>query len=385
MSTFPHDYKTELPRCVIRVDDLMYDVTSFRDSHPGGAEIMDLYHNADATDVFYAFHSKKAINQVKRMKGRTPGPNDPQRDLISKNFEQLRLNLERNGWMERNWFAEVGLVMAPCLFLYGLGSWLAWSHPLIAIVCIGVSMQQAGWIGHDYGHGRGEACRVLNLAFGCLINGFSSSWWSHKHNTHHAFPNRIGVDSDIHNDPILHLMKPSKSSDVWWRKYQHHFYMVAYAFLYASWRMQSIQFVLGSKNRAEIVLMSIGYCWLLSLPLVVSVGSILLGGWLVAIVVTSNHQPEPKLDNAEKYNFIADQIITTRDVTCPDWITEYLFGGMQYQLEHHLFPFLPKYRYPRLRPLVARFCEENGLEFKNSGIVDIMKRNYDTMKQMAAA
>jgi fatty acid desaturase len=362
----------------------MYDVTAFRDSHPGGAELLDLYHNADATDVFYAFHSKKAINQVKRMKGRTPGPNDPQRDAISKNFEQLRLNLERNGWMERNWLAEVGLVMAPCLGLAALGTWLSYSYPLIAIVCIGVSMQQAGWIGHDYGHGRGEACRILNLAFGSVINGFSPSWWSHKHNTHHAFPNRIGVDSDVHNEPILHLWKPTKANDVWYRKFQHHFYFGAYSFLYLSWRMQSILFVLGTKNPTEIGLLILGYCWVLSLPLVVSIGSILLAGFLVAIVVTSNHQPEPMLKSNEKYNFVADQIVTTRDVTCPDWITEYLFGGMQYQLEHHLFPFMPKYRYPRVRPLVARFCEENGLEFKNSGIIDIMKRNYEVMKQNAA-
>jgi fatty acid desaturase len=384
MATFPHHYKTSLSRCVIRIDDKMIDVTNFRNTHPGGAELLDLYHNADATDVFYAFHSKRAIRQLKNMRGQDAGDKDPQRDQISVDFEKLRLKLERNGWFERNWLAEACLVMGPCVALCLTGTLLAWSYPVIAAVLIGIGMQQAGWIGHDYGHGRGNACKYLNLAFGCTINGFSPEWWSHKHNTHHAFPNRLNVDADIHNEPVLHMHFPRKENDPWFRKFQHRYYLFAYAFLYLSWRMQSLQFALGKKDKIELTLMAIGYTWLASLPLAVSLGSILIGGWLVAVVVTSNHQPEPKFGPTDKYNFVADQIISTRDVECPDWITEYLFGGMQYQLEHHLFPFLPKYRYRAVRGLVKKFAEDHGLEFKCSGIADIMVRNYNVMKTYAA-
>ena len=42
---------------------------------------------------------------------------------------------------------------------------------------------------------------------------------------------------------------------------------------------------------------------------------------------------------------LQNQFLTTRNIECPDWITEYLFGGMQYQLEHHLFPTMPRYKY----------------------------------------
>jgi fatty acid desaturase len=361
MATFPHEYKSTLPRCTIRIDGCMHDVTNFRDTHPGGAELLDLYHNADATDVFYAFHSKKAVAQLKRMRGRDAGPEDPQRDPISVNFEAFRMRLERNGWFDRNWFADFGLVMLPCLAFLILGTILARSYPLIAVICLGIGQQQAGWIGHDYGHGRGDAARYLNLFFGCIVNGFSTRWWSHKHNTHHAFPNRLHVDADIHNEPILHLWFPEKGNDVWYRKYQHYYYLGAYSFLYWSWRMQSLQFVVTSRNKVEGALIVLGYVWLFSLPLVVSIGSIFIGGLLVAIVVTSNHQPEPMLSTTAKYNYVADQITTTRDVECPEPFTEYLFGGMQYQLEHHLFPFLPKYRYRALRPLVKKFAEDHGM------------------------
>lgn len=381
MATFPHLYTVTKPKCVIRVDDQMYDVSKFRGTHPGGAEILDMYDGRDATDVFYAFHSERAIRQLKNFRGRSPNSDDPVRDRISVDFEALREKLLRHGWFERNWFAEAFLVMGPCLGLCVLGTFLAYSYPLIAVMCIGVGMQQAGWIGHDYGHGRGNACKNLNRLFGCVINGFSTEWWSHKHNTHHAFPNRLEMDADIHMEPILHLWFPSRDKDVWWRRFQHHYYFVVYSLLYVSWRMQSIQFLLGSKDKVESALVALGYLWLASLPLAVSVPSVLLGGWLVAMVVTANHQPEPMLPTDAKYNFVADQIVTTRDVECPDPLTEYLFGGMQYQLEHHLFPFMPKYRYRAVREHVKKFAEDHGMEYKSSGIVEIMQRNYDVMKK----
>ena len=76
--------------------------------------------------------------------------------------------------------------------------------------------------------------------------------------------NRLGIDSDIHNEPFLHLWFPAKGSDVWYRKYQHLYYPIVYAFLYVSWRMQSLQFVAGTKNKVEMGLMALGYLWLTS-------------------------------------------------------------------------------------------------------------------------
>merc|ERR1712146_7277 len=86
-----------------------------------------------------------------------------------------------------------------------------------------------------------------------------TEWWSHKHNTHHAFPNRLEMDADIHMEPILHLWFPSRDKDVWWRRFQHHYYVVVYSLLYVSWRMQSIQFLLGSKDKLESALVALGY------------------------------------------------------------------------------------------------------------------------------
>ncbi len=127
--------------------------------------------------------------------------------------------------------------------------------------------------------------------------------------------------------------------------------------------------------------MFLGYCWYLSLPICVIIGSVFFGGFLVAIVVTCNHQTEDILPTESQYCFSTDQFNTTRGVRCDNFVTEYLFGGMQYQLEHHLFPTMPRYYYPTLRPRIKAFAEENGLPFKVSGVWEIIRMNYNILRK----
>lgn len=180
------------------------------------------------------------------------------------------------------------------------------------------------------------------------INGFDRSWWSDKHNTHHVLTNHVTLDPDIHNQPFLFLWAPPKSLDHHLRKYQHLYFLPLYSSLYASWRIQSFLFAWAKRDYKTIFLQLLpSYIWLLSLPLAVSIGSILVGGFLVAVVVTMSHESEEILFSRET-GFAVNQFRCTRDIVCPDPITEFLFGGMQYQLEHHLFPTLPRYKYPQV-------------------------------------
>lgn len=383
--TFPYEYHTTAPKCVVRIGDAWYDCTAWRNSHPGGAELLDKFHERDGTDVFYALHSQEAVAKLRKMKARPVAPTDPKRDPVSINWEALRKRLEAEGWFERNWAAEFAFRILPTLILCTLGSILATRAPVLASILLGFGFQQAGWIGHDYSHGRGAACAVLGRVMGGVINGFSFLWWSHKHNTHHTFPNRKEHDADIHNEPILHLWFPDAKSDVWYRQYQHLYYPFAFAFLHVSWRLQSVMYALRSHDWVERGLIALGYLWLACLPWYVVISGILLGGFFVAIVVTANHQTEEVLERDAPYNFIIDQFSTTRGVHCGNAFTEWFFGGMQYQLEHHLFPIMPRFRYPALRPIVQKFAAENGLQCHVSGVAEILRMNYHVMKSNAAA
>lgn len=70
---------------------------------------------------------------------------------------------------------------------------------------------------------------------------------------------------------------------------------------------------------------------------------------------------------------------------CPDPITEYLFGGMQYQLEHHMFPTMPRYKYAALVPRVMAWAKENGLEYKADTLAVMTREHYNTLKRASEA
>lgn len=383
--TPPYEYTITAPKCVMRIDDNWYDCTSWRKVHPGGAEICDRFHGKDATDAFYSLHSKEAIQKLKRMKALPLKENDVPRDKVSKDFEKLVKELEAKGWFKRKWYIDIFRNILPALLLCLIGTLVSSSHPVLAILLIGLGMQQGGWLAHDYLHGRGKVCSWCGMLLGGLVNAFSFTWWSHKHNTHHIYPNRKGSDSDVHNEPVIFLWPPFEDEDTPFRRYQHFYYPFAYALLYVSWRMQSLKFAIGSRNIGELALMALNYTWLLYLPAMVAIGSVIAGGFFVAIVVTANHQTEEMLEPDEAYNYIVDQYRTTRGVHCADPFCEWFFGGMQYQLEHHLLPMVPRYRYPEARVVLKKFSEDHGLQFHVNGVASIMKLNYDTIKRIALA
>ena len=204
------------------------------------------------------------------------------RDATEKNFEILRTQLREDGWYKRDWLEDIVKFLLPCFFCLIVGTHLATSYPVLATFLLGLGMQQAGWLSHDYVHARGQGADIVGFFIGASLNGFSPSWWSHKHNTHHVFPNRKEYDADIHNEPILHLWFPEEGQDKWFRQYQHIYYPFVYSLLYVSWKVQSLQFVVGSRNWLERFGLMSHYVWLACLPWKVALASVILGGgWCV--------------------------------------------------------------------------------------------------------
>ena len=80
-----------------------------------------------------------------------------------------------------------------------------------------------------------------------------------------------------------------------------------------------------------------------------------------------------------------EQFQSTRDIDCPDPITEYLFGGMQYQLTHHLFPTLPRYKNAKLQKVVMQWAKENDLVYKHCGLVECLTDHVNMLKENATA
>ena len=370
----------------MRIDGVWHDLRLWRSAHPGGVHWIDGFAHKDATDVVQAFHSTEGTQMTSRLPLlRSPSPPPPLAPptQLTLNFRALRALLIREGWFERKWWLEVATI-APVLALYGCGTAVARSMPLLGVVLLALGSTGAGWVGHDYIHGRGGFCSAMR-GFAALMNGHSATWWSNKHNLHHACTNQVGVDEDIMSDPFLFLWPPDPSRDADHRSKQHLYALPVYSILFALWRYNSLRVVRANRLWREALPIALNYAWLaLCLPPVVAVGHVFLAGLFTATIVTVTHQTE-EMFHEHQDDWVRQQIESTRDAVTSNPFSEWLWGGMQYQLEHHLFPTMPRYNYPRLVPVIKAFCEENDIEYRVDGEVEVIARNFRMLRDVARA
>ncbi|XP_065178893.1 delta(6)-fatty-acid desaturase fat-3-like [Sycon ciliatum] len=372
------------------IDGAWLDLSKWGPSHPGGEKILKRFDGKDATDAFFALHSKDACKRLTKLQAAQsvavkamPVPRGAECSDLDKAYHELRDRLEREGWFERSFLHEFRLISTIAVLVI-VGTCLAWQCPVLSAVLLGLAMQQSGWLGHDMCHSRNSAyCDKVGPWLSAVVAGLDDGWWSEKHNTHHVLTNHVGIDPDIDNRPFLFLWAPPKSMDTAMRPFQHIYFLMLYSLLYVSWRIQSVQRIWAGGDKFEMARMSINYIWLLCLPLSVSIMSILISGFLVAIVVTLSHESED-MKTSHEPSFVKNQFETTRDIVCPDPVTEWLFGGMQYQLEHHLFPTLPRYKYWRLVPVVRRWAKDNGIEYRADGLWGMLCMHVNTLKSVGS-
>jgi fatty acid desaturase len=387
----------------VRIDDVWYDLSGWRKAHPAGDHWIDMYQGRDATEVMHAFHSDKARNMFQKLPKskdvETLDANAAPVTSLTRNFRALKAQLEEEGWWKRDYVHEAKLLgmWAACLVS---GIFFAKTIPVLAVFLLSLANTSAGWIGHDYIHGVDKFSFAMRN-FACIAAGMSPTWWSDKHNKHHAVPNEVGVDEDLATEPLLFVYPPNPEKDVPIRKFQHWYVAFPFSLLFSVWRFDSMKLCIKDamngfkrKTQQETLMQLIHYTVMLSLlPLPVFGGMIFLSGLMTAIIVTVTHQSEVRrvqfyphmhthkhihacmhtylltflLTSLLTYasltfhdvvtqdlfyehnpDFVDSQFRSTRNAKCINAFTNWLWGGMQWQLEHHLFPSMPRSKYPAL-------------------------------------
>ncbi|CAM9407559.1 unnamed protein product [Ectocarpus sp. 13 AM-2016] len=342
-----------------------------------------------------AFHSDDAFDRLKTLPV-VKGKAGVEPDDVTKNYRAFRKELVDAGWFDRVWYKDAS-VLALQLGAFVAGVLVTRVNPWLGTLVMGIAHTTGGWLAHDMVHGRGRYCTAMRH-YGALMCGLSSRWWSEKHNLHHAFTNVIGADEDIIVEPALWLWAPDDGRDRPWRKFQHLYWPLPFSLTFLLWRFGSVKTAISEKLKLEGALLALHYCWLLALvPLPVAIGHVFVGGWLTATIVTVTHtaeefsvkdepaHPSSPFEEEGDASFVETQFKTTRDAVCGDPLSEHLWGGMQYQLEHHLFPTVPRYKYRDLVPLVKKFAEENGLEYRSTGSWEIIRDNIMQLKRVGEA
>ncbi|XRB10541.1 cytochrome b5 heme-binding domain-containing protein [Pseudoscourfieldia marina] len=410
----------------LKIDGTWYDCTGWAKAHPGGRAFVELLDGRDASGVFWALHGGRDVNgeaaeRLAKLPKLEMPPSAAQGSQsfqpsgesaeLSSAFQELRSYFETNGFFERNPWQEA-MSFATTLGLYVVGSYMAYNPatfaPPLAAVVLGVAQQQGGWLGHDMIHGKGWWCR-LNRRIPALLNAFDSEWWATKHSMHHSFTNTEGRDGDIKLEPLYYLRPPSESgrSDVTGlRRWQHLTGYPFYAFTYFLWRYRSIDCAVRRRDWGMLAMFAVNAAWLHTLGAPVALSSIAVAGFLCGAIVTATHQVEHMMSAEERAaieaadggadDFVAVQFATTHDADCGSAAERWLWGGMDVQLVHHLFPTMPRYRLHEARDITREWSAgqkmpthlPNGggpLTYKASPPLDLIRLNYDVLEKNARA
>ena len=262
----------------------------------------------------------------------------------------------------------------------------SWWQVAVAVF-LAVVFTQLGFLGHDAGHrqiaGSRQRSYVLGVLLGNLGVGLSYGWWVDKHNRHHAHPNTEGADPDIMMSVLAFTTAQAGAARAVSRvmfRYQAYLFFPLLLGEAISIHGASIRAMTRSTGRhrlAETVLLAVhlaGYLTVVFLVLsplkavvfiVVQQG---LFGLYLGCSFAPNHKGMPVLAADDRTDFLRRQVLTSRNVR-GGWLTDLALGGLNYQIEHHLFPSMPRASLRHAQTLVRAFCEEHGVPYCQTSLV----------------
>jgi fatty acid desaturase len=258
---------------------------------------------------------------------------------------------------------------------------------------MGMLFTHLGFIGHDAGHnqvfGTRRRNRVLGLIVGNALIGLSFGWWVPKHNAHHAHPNEMGRDPDIGEGIALASPDPEGngrgSLASWLARWQAQLFFPLMLLRSGGMHVLGIQRLVRRRDAASAVEASLiilhAALYLTVVLLVLSplkalafialqqaVFSVYLG-----ISFAPNHKGMPIIESATVTGYARRQVVTARNIRGGRF-TSFLLGGLNYQIEHHLFPSMPRPNLRRVQGLVRDFCAATDLGYSEESFVESFRQ-----------
>jgi len=260
---------------------------------------------------------------------------------------------------------------------------------LLNAVFLAFVFGQIGFIAHDTGHRQGFRTTKQNDFFGILHGnlfiGMSYGWWLEKHNQHHAHPNREDLDPDIAIPVIAFTEKAALEKRGIPRfivKYQKFFFIPLLLFEAYSLHVGSFMFLIQRQtwkyHRVETVLLLLHFAWYLALVflalglwtglLFILVHQALFGLYM-ASVFAPNHKGMLIVGKDEVIDFLRLQVLTARNVKAHP-ITDFWYGGLNYQVEHHLFPSMARNQLREAQGIIRKFCEDRQIKYYETSMLN---------------
>ena len=277
-------------------------------------------------------------------------------------------------------FAGITALVVAAWFGFALlqDSWLI----LIVAAVLGVLFTQYAFLAHEAAHRQvfesGKANDLTGRILADLLVGISYSWWMNKHTRHHGNPNTQGKDPDIEPDFIVFqkedAAKIGKIGALFTRRQGWLFYPVL-IFEGINLHRQAFATVFSKgkvdKRALEIVLLlvrNIGYVAaifaLMPLGMAFAFLGVQLGifGLYMGASFAPNHKGMPILPKDSRVDFLRRQVLTSRNIR-HTWYMNTFMGGLNFQVEHHLFPSMPRPSLKRAQEIVKEYCAARDIQY----------------------
>jgi fatty acid desaturase len=310
---------------------------------------------------------------------------------LRSDYALLKLRVKGAGLLDKQpWYYAMSItanlgMLAVCLLLLVLlkNPWL------IALDAVGLGLVsgQLGFQLHDAGHKqmfeRNWKNHLVGYFTGNGLLGMSFGWWVDKHNRHHASPNHVDDDPDINNLAIAYNRAQAlerRGPMRWLAAYQAFAFFPMLFLLGFSMHVSGIAFQFGkdAKHRwLELGLIAahlVAYVglmvfflgpWLALLVIAIHKG---VGGFYMASVFAPNHKGMPQIEEGSRLDFLREQVLTARNVRAGA-ATDLWYGSLNYQIEHHLFPAMPRNRVRAAHRIVREFCGEVGVPYYETSML----------------
>lgn len=263
------------------------------------------------------------------------------------------------------------------------------AYALILAPFIGIMTAQFGFLAHEGAHKQIFETNKANERFALIVSnlivGLSFGWWDKKkHNLHHANPNTVGKDPDI-NIHVLAFTKESfnkkKGIEKLLTKKQGMLFPFLLLFTGFDLLFESYKALLQPKttinNRGlEITLLTVRTLLPFVFLFVLFNPFIAVGFWLIQMMFfglfmggafAPNHKGMPIIPKDMKVDFFRKQVLTSRDIKS-SWLIDNLMGGLNYQIEHHLFPSMPRPNLRAAQQIVKDYCDEKNVSYMETGL-----------------
>lgn len=324
---------------------------------------------------------------------------------LQNHFPELRRLAKEQGLFEKAPVKSmVALLVAIAAYLAIFASFIfvqSWWYIIIASLALTIVSGQFGFLMHDAGHRQVFKATWKNNVFGYIatfFNGTSFASWREGHNEHHEHPNVDDLDPDIDVFFVAYTEKQVDDAHPvmqFFYRYQAWYATLMYTFVYYFMRYGSL-FRLFQKNPPRIIAMEcflmvlwhVGYFGglyvLLGLPkmLVFAVIHHALTGLHLALAFAPNHKGMPIFEADNTLNWFAKQVLTARNIYGSP-VTNFLFGGLNFQIEHHLFPTMPRIHLCKAQKLTEEFCRKQNVEYYETGIIQSYKEVYSHLASVA--